>query len=122
MAEQFNPGTVAERYRICNALLLLCCIRLTLQIPPPPPPLLGIWAYKGGVATSAMAIRVHCATWDEVDYVWQAIALVPDDQFQPVELHLDSFGPLYAVVRQGGVQTTARLAAQPARTRRPLRS
>lgn len=63
-----------------------------------------------------MTIRIHTADWDEIEQAWSWLASIPDDQFQPVELHLDRFGPLYRVVRRDGIQTTARLEAQPDRT------
>ena len=44
-------------------------------------------------------IRIHCATWNDVDRAWQLLLLEPDETFQPVELHLDRHGPLYSVVR-----------------------
>jgi len=66
-----------------------------------------------------MTIRIHTANWDEIDQVWAWLNTIPDEQFeqfQPVEIHLDRFGPLYSVVRMAdGTQTTARLEAQPSR-------
>ena len=63
-----------------------------------------------------MTIRIHTADWDEVDQAWAWLAAIPDDQFQPVELHLDRFGPLYTVIRVDGRQTTARLENRPGHT------
>jgi hypothetical protein len=60
-------------------------------------------------------LRIHAANFDDADLAWRWLLSIPDEDFQPCELHLDNFGPLYLVIRdQTGFQTTAPIAAPPA--------
>ena len=61
-------------------------------------------------------IRIHCADAAETSAAWRMLAHVPDDTFQPAELHLDGHGPLYQVVRDSAGDLAARPPAQQARS------
>ena len=58
-------------------------------------------------------IQVHCSSIEDVDALWRMLAHVPDDAFHPVEVFLDG-ASRYQVIRDDGVQTTARPADPPA--------
>jgi hypothetical protein len=63
------------------------------------------------------AMRIHVADYSEADAAWRMLNAVPDGLFQPVELHLDGYGPLCQVVRAGnGDQSIAPVAAAPVHT------
>lgn len=49
-------------------------------------------------------LRIHCANRSDIDAAWRLLTHWPDPNFQPAELHLDGFGPLYQVVREDGEQ------------------
>lgn len=59
------------------------------------------------VDSASPMIRIHCATFDDVDRAWQLLLQEADETFQPVELHLDRHGPLYTVIRDAtGLQSS----------------
>lgn len=59
-------------------------------------------------------MQIHVSDHREADAAWRLLASVPDDRFQPVDLHMAGHGLLYTVIRdEDGRQTTAPAAAQP---------
>lgn len=65
-------------------------------------------------------IRIHVADHAEADAVWRMLCSVPDHLFQPVDLHLDGYGPLYQAVRTpDGDQSAAPPSAQLGHTTQP---
>ena len=65
-----------------------------------------------------MPLRLHCSSPAQVDAIWRMLNHVPDDLWQPVEVHVDGHGPLHTIIRdQAGDQTTAPCAVPPARSR-----
>lgn len=58
-------------------------------------------------------MRLTVVDHAEADAAWRMLAAVPDDLFQPVEIHLDGRGLLWRVVRAAdGGQISVPVAAQ----------
>ena len=61
-----------------------------------------------------MTLRLHTADWDEVNAAFAMLDHIPDQLWQPIDMYLDGYGPLYQVIRKpDGTLSTARLANPP---------
>jgi hypothetical protein len=57
-------------------------------------------------------IQLDCSSLEEIDAAWRLLAHVPDEALPLVEVFLDGVFR-YTVIRDDGVQTTARPADPP---------
>ena len=72
-----------------------------------------VQAYYNAPTYRFRMVQIHCSSPEEIDSLWRLLWQVPDHAFVPCDVFLDGTFR-YRVVRDDGVQTTARPADPPA--------